>query len=323
MPRRLSSFALILLIGALMSIGISRPTTAQSTAQVQQMIDAGEPGRALDLLARLIGSKPTPEQLMLRGTARLMLGELKGGSADLERSLELDPTLRQGWVNLGGLEIAEGNYKAAEKAFRKAYKLAPSIPDSHLNLGAALMLLGKRVEAESHFNQYLNLEGGSAEAHFLVATNYAIGDLEHLAIEALEEAIRQDERMRMRARRDNRFLTLDSLEYRVLLNTDDYVPPPGHHRVEAAFKQPYDRQSGELLYAVLESMREVGLSYDPEVEAAAKWAIVWGDLRIKLRSQDNGTGVISLSAAPERFSQDEFHRISQRLFREIHRLIGP
>ncbi len=324
MPRSpLSMMSTLLLIVGLSPWLFVADANAQSPQQVQQLLDAEQPGLALDMLSRMIkGKKPTAEQLMLRGTARLMLGEIKAGATDLEKSLAKDPTLRQSWVNLGGLEIAEGNYDAAEKAFRKAYQLAPDLPDSHLNLGAALMLLRRGGEAEPHFEQYLKLEGGSAEAQYLVATNYAIGDVEHLAIKALEAAIAQDEKMRLRARRDSRFVALDSLEYRVLLNTDNYQPPPGSHQVEAAFRQPYNQQDGELLYAVLEALRSLGISYDPEVEAAAKWAIVWGDLRIKLRNQANGTGVVALSAAPSRYSADEFHRLSQRIFQEIHRTIG-
>ena len=294
----------------------------QTTAQVQVLIDAGQPGLALEMLSKIVRGKPTPEQQMLRGTARLMLGEIKAGADDLEQSLARDPSLREGWVNLGGLEIAEGNYGAAEKAFRQAYKLAPNRSDSHLNLGAALMMKGEREEAQKLLQSYLALEGGSAEAYFLVATNYALGKVEHLAIESLKEAIRLDERMRLRARRDDRFLGLSSLEYRVLLNTDEYRPPEGSHQAQAAFRKRYDQADGELLYAVLESLRALGLEYDPEVEAAARWAIVWGDFRIKLRNQENGTGVVSLSAPRERYTPDEFRRLSERLFSEIHAAVG-
>ncbi len=321
MPRFRTPMLLLLIVSLSPWITLES-AGAQTAGQVQQMLDAEQPGRALEMLAKMIKGKPTAEQLMLRGTARLMLGEIKAGAADLENSLAKDPTLRQSWVNLGGLEIAEGNYAAAEKDFRKAYQLAPHLPDSHLNLGATLMLLDRGAEAKTHFEKYLQLEGGSAEAYYLVATNYAIGDVEHLAIEALEAAISQDEKMRLRARRDGRFVAMDSLEYRVLLNTDNFVPPPGSHQVEAAFRQPYSQQDGELLYAVLEALRSLGIHYDPEVEAAAKWAIVWGDLRIKLRNQVSGTGVVALSAAPDRYTADEFHRLSQRIFQEIHKIVG-
>lgn len=311
----------ILLVALLTALLI--PSALFAADPVQQMLDQGNAEQALDLLRRQIKGKPTPEQRMQRGTARLMLGDLKAGSADLEQSLKDDPSLRLGWINLGGLEIAEGNYRAAEKAFRKAYELAPELPESHLNLGASLILTGAPDDAKRYFNQYLKLEGGSGEAHYLVATNYAIGGLESEAVAALEKAVLEDERLRLRARRDDRFLNLNTLDYRVLLNTDSFRPPADHHRVEAAFRTRYSQQDGELLYAVLESLRKNEISYDPEVEAAAKWAIVWGDLRIKLRNQDNGTGVVSLSAAPDAMSRESFHRLSQQLFQSIHGILGP
>ena len=313
---------LLVLFSVLMS-ALLGPTDLWAADPVQQMLDDGQAQQALDLLSRQIKGKPTPQQRMQRGTARLMLGDLKAGSADLEQSLKEDPGLRLGWVNLGGLEIAEGNYRAAEKAFRKAYELAPDLPESHLNLGASLILIGSTGEAKTHFNQYLKLEGGTGEAYYLVATNYAIGGLETDAVAALERAVEQDEHLRLRARRDDRFLNLTSLDYRVLLNTDHYRPPADHYRVEAAFRTRYSQKDGELLYAVLESLRKLEIPYDPEVEAAAKWAIVWGDLRIKLRNQDNGTGVVSLSAAPGTMSREAFHRLSQQLFQSIHGILGP
>lgn len=318
-PRSRSWTVILLCIAGLLLI----PVTSHAEDAVQQLLDAGQAQQALDLLSLQIKGKPTPHQRMQRGTARLMLGDLKTGSADLEQSLKEDPNLRQGWINLGGLEIAEGNYRAAEKAFRKAFQLAPNLPDSHLNLGAALILVGSSKEAKTYFDKYLQLEGGSGEAYYLVATNYAIGGLEPEAVDALRRAIAADERVRLKARRDDRFLNMTSLDYQVLLNTDSYRAPAGFHQVEAAFRTRYNQQDGELLYAVLGALRELGVAYDPEVEAAAKWAIVWGDLRIKLRNQDNGTGVVSLSAAPDRLSREQFHRTSQQLFQRIHATLGP
>lgn len=293
--------------------------------EAQTKIDEGAPEEALDVLDSLARErkrreKATPRETMLRGTARIMLGEVKAGSAQLESALEADPTLREGWLNLGGLEVAEGNYEAALEAFRKAHDLDPQAPESHLNLGATQVLLGHRVEAAEHFDRYLELEGGSADAHFLVATNYALAGLEHLALRHLGEAIERDERMRMKARQDRRFLALDSMEYRILLHTDAYRPPPDHHREAAAFRQKYSQKDNQLLYAVLGALRELEIAYDPAIEATARWALIWADdgLRIKVANQENETGVVRLSAPPDSFSDDEWQRTAQELFRQIH-----
>jgi hypothetical protein len=45
-------------------------------------------------------------------------------------------------------------------------------------------------------------------------------------------------------------------------------------------------------------------------------------LRVKVYSQENGTGVVSLSASPSHFPASEWQRVSQELFRAIHRQLG-
>lgn len=317
----------LLLVVTCLLVGWIDPAPASAAdpklVPVRDLLDRGQAAQALDLLKQTVRGKLSPEGLMLRGTGRIMLGELESGARDLEAAIEGDPTLREAWMSLAGLDIVEGKYEKALAGLRKAHELDPSAPDGHLNLGAVLVLMGRRAEAKTHFDRYLELSGDSAEAHFLVAVNYALGRLEHLAVEALGEAIRLDERMRLRARRDDRFLGLDSLEYRVLLNTDEYVPPADHHQVAAAFQVPYENRENRLLYAVLEALREQQLSYEPEVESNARWALIWGDgLRVKVYSQENGTGVVSLSAAPSHFPANEWQRVSQELFRAIHRQLG-
>lgn len=292
---------------------------------VQSAIDRGEAAEALAELERLVGKRPkSGEALMLRGTARVMLGDLEAGAADLEKAVEEDPTLRQAWLNLAGLEIAEGKYQEALGLLEKAHDLDPAAADSHLNLGAVLVLLGRRAEAKQHFDRYLEIEGGSAEAYYLVAANYALADLEHLVVETLGEAIRQDERIRLRARRDERFLGLDSLEYRVLLNTDEHTPPADHRTAAAAFRERYDPRTNRLLYALLDSLRQLGIPYEAEIESNARWALVWSDtgLRLKVHNQESGTGVIRASAPPDRFTREEWQRMTQELFRSIHAALG-
>lgn len=302
---------------------------SQQLDLVQTLIDRGQPEEAIDVLSSLAKlrkkrDQETPRETMLRGTARIMLGELKAGSALLEQALADDPTLREGWLNLGGLEIAEGNYEAALADFRKAYDLAPNRPESHLNLGAVLVLLDRRVEAQEHLDKFLELEGGSADAQFLVAANYALARLEHLAIEHLSKAIQLDETKRMAARQDQRFLALDSMEYRILLLSDEYVPPPDYHTYAAAFRKRWSQGDPGLLYTLLDALAEQEIPYRGEVESNPRWALVWAqrNVRIKVHNQDNGTGVVSLSAPPAEFTPDEWQQLCQQLLRRVHERLG-
>ena len=323
-PFRMVSTPLVRwLVVALAALAAPVHAASERLGEVQALLDQGEAAKALELLERAIRGKPDAAELLLRGTARIMLGEIAPGAADLERAVALDPSLRQAWMNLAGLEIAEAKYEKALGLLKKAHDLDPDAPDGHLNLGAVLVLLGRRAEAKTHFDRYLDLSRGSAEAHYLVAVNYALGGLQHLAIEALSKAITLDEHMRLRARQDDRFLGMDSLEYRVLLHTDDYVLPADHHQVAAAFRTSYEMRESRLLYSLLDSLRDASVGYSPEIETTARWAIVWGDgIRVKVYNQDNGTGVVSISGPKERFPEADWHRMTQEIFRSIHRNLG-
>jgi len=321
-PRFRRSFLVALISTAVIAGWPESPATAQSDArlaEVQQHLDRGEATQALALLKEVMKrGKPSAEALLLRSTAHIMAGNAADGFRDLKRALKIDPGLRQGWLNLAGLEIAEGNFDEAYAALLEARKLDPSAADNHLNLGAVLVMQRQLEPARQHFSEYLKQQADSADAYFLVASNFALGGYENLAVEYLSKAIALDEHLRLKARSDDRFVVLGSPEYRRLLNTDSYVPPPGAHTVSAAFQVPYNRSDPKLIYAVLDALKENGEPYNPNIEATDHWALIWGEMRIKLFTQANGTGVVSLSAPADRFTPDEWHRRSQALFRAIH-----
>lgn len=317
---RARSFVLLVL---LMTCSPAGAANEARLAMAQRFLDQGNGVEALAILDEVLKKdKKNAQALFLRSTGRIMSGQLAAGFGDLQRALKLDPSLRQGWLNLAGLEIAEGRYAAAHEALVKAQKLDPAAPDNDLNLGAVLALQDQLDPAAQHFDRYLGAQGHSADAFFLVASNYAIAGAEELAIDHLRQAIELDERYRLQARTDERFLGLKSLDYKVLLNTDIYTPPEGAHQVAAAFRVPYRQRDNRLLYAVLDALQRMGESYDPKVEANPRWALIWGEMRIKITNQNDGTGVVSLSAPAGSFTSDEWHQRSQVLFRTIHELLG-
>ena len=309
-----------------LALVLATGAAAQTEARLgmaQRFLDQGNASEALKILDQVLKKeKKNARALLMRSTGRIMAGNLSGGFKDLQKALQADPGLRQGWLNLAGLEIAEGRFEAAYDALVEAEKLDPSAPDNHLNLGAVLVLQGRLDEAAGHFERYLGVQGTSAEARYLVASNYALAGHEKLAIEHLRDALALDERLRLRARTDERFLGLASLDYKVLLNTDEYTPPPRDHQVAAAFRVAYRQRDNRLLYAVLDALKQLGEPYEPKIEANPRWALIWGDMRIKVTNQSDGNGVVQLSAPAERFTSDEWHRRSQALFRTIHEILG-
>lgn len=291
--------------------------------QAQELVDAGRSDSALVLLDQMLskGSKDG-RALLLRSTARIMEGEIAAGVDDLHQAVKVDPKLRQAWLNLAGLEIAQRRFDEGYAALLEAQKLDPAASDNDLNLGAVLVLRGQVAEGKQHFERYLVQQDRDAEAHYLVAANYALAGVQSEAVTQLRRAIELNERFRLRARTDERFVGLDAEAYRQLLTSDLYQPPPGTHQASTAYKQGFDPKNNKLLYAVLGALKKCKIPYDPNVEANEVWALVWAEkLRIKVSSQSNGTGLVSFSAVEESFSPEEWEQTTQQLFRTIYDLL--
>ncbi len=300
------------------------PPAAPTLDQAQHLLDTGKPQEALDLLAPVLRRhRDDPRALLLRSTARFMLGDTDGGRADLDRSIQLDPAQRQAWLNRAGLEIAEGSYDQALQALAKARTLDPTNSDNDLNTGAVLLLQGRLSEATARFRSYLEAAPDQAAAHYLVATNYAGRGYARLAVETLRSAVEIDELYRLRARTDPNFDGVaDSPELQALLEASPARPPADHRVARQAFPTPYAGGQGLLLSAVLEALHQIGATFDPRVEVATGWALIHGLLRIQLYDRPGGAagaseGVVQVSAPPDAFDAEAWHQRTDQLYQAI------
>ena len=305
------------LLTALLAVAAPAAQT-DGPAAARELIEAGQPEAAAAFLDSWLQSNPRDaEALLERSTARFMLNEMATGRRDLERALELDPTLRQGWLNRAALDLADGDQAAALEAFRRAEALDPSASDNSLNIGAVLLLQGELDEANRRFERYLSAHAGTAEASYLVASNYAMAGYVGLSLGHLQRAIGLEERSRLRARNDPNFSGLaDSSQFQQLLLTDGYRPPPGAHRAVRRFEAAYDGTRGPLLGAVLDALQTSGQPYDAVIEVTPDWALVWSEMRIKVAALDGG-GQVELSAPAERFTPEQWRQKSEALLRQI------
>jgi tetratricopeptide (TPR) repeat protein len=175
---------------AALGLAIALVTAIASAAQTdgpaaaRELIEAGQPEAAAAFLDGWLQTNPKDAGALLqRSTARFMLGEMETGRRDLQRALELDPTLRQGWLNQAALDLADGDQAAALEAFLRAETLDPTASDNSLNIGAVLLLQGHLDEASRRFERYLAAHTGTAEASYLVATNYAMAGYVGLSLD--------------------------------------------------------------------------------------------------------------------------------------------
>lgn len=278
-------------------------------ARAERLLDEDRPTAALQELEPVLRRDPDHARaLLLRSSARFMEGLMEEGRADLERALEADPTLRQAWLNRAGVDVAEGRYDRALEALRKAQELDPEAPDNALNIGAVLLLQGRLPEATARFGEYLEQSGDSAEAHYLVANNYAGSGYARLAVENLRRAVELDETLRLRARTDPNFTSIaDSPQFRKLLETDLHPPGSGDRVARRSFPVAYAGGDGKLLSAVLEGLRGADEPFDPRVEVTPGWALVHGELRVKVLDREDD-GVVEISAPAEALPEEEWER---------------
>lgn len=255
---------------------------------------------------------------LLRSSAHFLLDEPDEGRADLDRALQLDPTLRQAWLNRAALDLSEQRYDQALAALTRARELDPSAPDNEINIGAVLLLKGDLAEGARSFQRYLDRHRDSADSHYLVASNYALAGFAAPAVDLLRRAIQLDEKSRLRARTDPNFGAIAAEPaYQQLMAQDPQRPPAGFHSARFLFARPYDGGKGELLPAVIDTLQAAGVVFDRRVEVTASWALIWGEIRAEIRDADDGRGLVQLSAAPETMSEAAWATRSAELVRKI------
>lgn len=304
---------------------LTPPPKAESLARAQELLDAGHSLEAAQLLDGVLASSPDDaDALLLRSTARFFLGQRDLGEQDLRRCLEIDPGQRQALLNLAAVEMSRRDYDEAYTHLVAARDLDPSAEDNDINLGAVLLLMGRLEEASESFQRHIERTGGTGEAYYLVATNYAMAGYSALALSHLVKAIQVDEKIRLRVRSDANFAELartdDFLE---LLERDSFVPPPGSLLARQEFSVPFGADESSLLNATLDALAELQIPYDRRVETTAEWALVWADFRIKVtRDPASGRGVVELSAPPAAFSPSVWHTRSDELFAAIERSLA-
>jgi tetratricopeptide (TPR) repeat protein len=293
--------------------------TLDPLAEAQERLDAGAAQAALEVLDPYLEANPTSARaFLLRSTCRFMLGDLQGGKQDLHRSLELDPDLRQGWLNRAAVDMSEQRYEDAYHALLKARELDPSAGDSDLNIGAVLLLMGRLQDATESFQRYLVMHPGSADAYYLVSSNYALAGYSALSMQHLRQAIELNEKSRVRARVDPNFAEIASdPRFQELLATDSYRLPPGAYVERRTFDAPYDGTEAKLLGAVLNALQRGGFSFDSQVEVTPEWALIWGAARLKVSKGPEGRGAVQISAPADRMTPRQWQEMLDRLFRQL------
>jgi tetratricopeptide (TPR) repeat protein len=136
----------------------------------------------------LAGSAPGQQLL---GDADVALGDVAGARAAYRRAIALEPNAA-GYDRLGRLELDEGQWEAAKKAFSGAREREPGDPGHGYRLGLACAAAGERAQAERLWQEVAAVSPHFAPAHRELGKLYRDRKEWNLAAAHLVAAVKVD-----------------------------------------------------------------------------------------------------------------------------------
>ncbi len=121
------------------------------------------------------------------GLAYTDRGFVRKAEEQYRRAVELDPTLVQAWVNLGGVRLLQWDFQGTLEATQQAARLDDSSVVAHYNMGQAHLYLGDAEGVVRCYRKVVALDPNHAGGHYYLAVGLlAAGEVEesreHLAI---------------------------------------------------------------------------------------------------------------------------------------------
>lgn len=112
------------------------------------------------------------EAQILRANALAHLKDLGGAIGDLESAIEAEPDRAATYANLGELQMAQGDVKDAEAAFKRAVATSPRVAEAHLALANFYWATSRRADAETELKQALAIDPTNITANRAIAVLY-------------------------------------------------------------------------------------------------------------------------------------------------------
>ncbi len=125
-------------------------------AEAQALLAGRRPAEAARLLEPLAAASIDPELHHLLGNAFVGVGRSDDAARCFRRAVELAPSLRKSWNNLGNLATARGDAAEALSCYDRAMALEPTAP-GYLNRGLLYQQLERHAEAVSDFEAGVRL----------------------------------------------------------------------------------------------------------------------------------------------------------------------
>jgi len=131
--------------------------------------------RCLQMIGQSPGSAVAHYNL---GLAYQKLGRFQEAEQAYRRSVELDPTLAEAWVNLGGVRLHGWDFEGCLEASLRAVELRDDLVLAHHNLGQAYLYMNDPENLVRSARRVLELDPGHPPSHYYAAVGLlALGEL--------------------------------------------------------------------------------------------------------------------------------------------------
>lgn len=117
-------------------------------------------------------------------------GSIDEALAQLAAAIRDNPELTPAYMTMGDIQREQGNYEAAESAYREATELEPSNFSALYNHALVLQLLDRLVESVQQYLRALRLEPNDHGANLNLATAYLALDEADQALRFAQRAVR-------------------------------------------------------------------------------------------------------------------------------------
>jgi thiol-disulfide isomerase/thioredoxin len=159
------------------ALGSNPPSTADLMRSVEELIEFGAYGEALEALTRVAGCvrRDSPQCLVALARVRNLNRQFEPAIEDARAAIELVPTrdlAARAWLELGRAQLGLAGPQQLREALRDAARSCrralredeATVPEARFYLGLALLRLGRTRRGSGHLEHYLADEPGGVLA---------------------------------------------------------------------------------------------------------------------------------------------------------------
>jgi tetratricopeptide (TPR) repeat protein len=143
------------------------------------LVRDGQTDKGQVLIDKILKNGDSGEARLLLGTTKLMVNDFAGALVDLQRAVELNPSLPEVYAYYGTALLSTGDQAGAQGAFEHALRDDPNNFDANLRMGMVLHKDERNDEALKYIRHALEIRPGDVGVRYQIASiELSVGQVE-------------------------------------------------------------------------------------------------------------------------------------------------